>query len=136
MRTPNKTQEMKRIWTEFNTKTHAQCLALGPHKCMLINYERLVLNLEQTMRRVVGFLGISWTEDYLHHERFVRNRIRVRENGWSTDQVARPVYLSALTEWSNLSFVSTSEFADSAHVYTEFGYNITSETYEYFEETV
>jgi hypothetical protein len=99
---------------------------------MMINYERLVL--KSMMRRVVRFLGISWTNDFLHHEDFVGSKVRVREGGWSSDQVAKPIYLSSLTDWKNKSIVKTSYFVDNATFYQTFGYNINSETYEYFKE--
>jgi protein-tyrosine sulfotransferase len=48
-----------------------QCELLGPDKCMMVHYEKLVLFPEEMSRKILEFLDIPWSENVLHHEDFV-----------------------------------------------------------------
>ena len=39
--------------------------------CLPVYYERLVLDTERTVRRVLQFLGLPWTDAVLRHQDFV-----------------------------------------------------------------
>ena len=49
-----------------------QCEQLGVGtRCLPVYYERLVLDAERTMRRVLRFLGLPWADAVLRHQDFV-----------------------------------------------------------------
>ncbi|KAK8738589.1 hypothetical protein OTU49_003954 [Cherax quadricarinatus] len=44
-----------------------ECRMLGPHHCLPVHYEALVLNPRKTLERVLEFLEVEWDEAVLHH---------------------------------------------------------------------
>lgn len=75
-----------------------QCKRVGPNFCLRVHYEKLVLQPVAMMKRILGFLGIPWSDNVLHHEQHLGN-ISLSNMEKSTDQVQRPLYLEALTSW-------------------------------------
>lgn len=58
-------------WNRAVETMHQQCRALGAARCLLVRYEALVLQPEETMRAVLAFLGLPWSARVLHHERYI-----------------------------------------------------------------
>jgi len=63
---------------EFNyTKVvplqYNQCAKLGPNVCLPVYYEQLVLHPKKWMYKILNFLGVSWNETVLHHEKHIDN---------------------------------------------------------------
>jgi hypothetical protein len=122
-------------WNEMNTSFYEQCTkVVGKSKCLIVHYERLVLNLERTMRRVTDFLGVTWTNDFLSHQRFVGSRIKVSEMEWSTPQIKRPVYLDSLNSWRNVTSYKSIYFEVKGSMYKKFGYNLKVDNYDYLKD--
>ena len=59
-------------WSQNAQQLLDQCQQLGiGTRCLPVYYERLILNTEHTVRRVLRFLGLPWTDDVLRHQNFV-----------------------------------------------------------------
>lgn len=58
-------------WNSAIEAMYAQCLHVGPHRCMPVYYEQLALHPREWMVRILRFLKIPWNETVLHHEEFV-----------------------------------------------------------------
>ncbi|KAH9524266.1 Protein-tyrosine sulfotransferase 2 [Bulinus truncatus] len=58
-------------WNSALETMYAQCLHVGPSKCMPVYYEQLALHPREWMERILGFLKIPWNESVLHHEDYV-----------------------------------------------------------------
>jgi protein-tyrosine sulfotransferase len=123
-------------WNEFNERVLQQCSSLAVEKrCMMIHYERLVLNLNETMRQVAAFLNVTWTEDFLHHKDFVGSRIVYRKQGWSAKQIKRAVNRDALIKWRRHVTFEKSRVDEHASVYKKLGYDMSEENgYEYLDK--
>ena len=59
-------------WSRGTQALLEQCEQLGVGtRCLPVYYERLVLDTERTVRRVLRFLGLPWTDTVLRHQDFV-----------------------------------------------------------------
>jgi protein-tyrosine sulfotransferase len=128
----------KRIlqWNTFNTNVNEQCNTIGSQRCILVHYERLILNFNQTMRKLVKFLGVEWTDRFMHHEKYVATRIKVSEVEWSTEQIKQPVFSGALYSWMNRTadlFNLTMTVEKLAKVHRLIGYDLSQINYEYLK---
>jgi protein-tyrosine sulfotransferase len=52
-----------------------QCTQVGKDKCLIVRYEELVLQPKKTIKTILKFLGLSWVDAVLHHEKFISKRI-------------------------------------------------------------
>ncbi|XP_078451442.1 protein-tyrosine sulfotransferase 1-like [Lampetra fluviatilis] len=88
-------------WSRAVEGMHAQCLAVGPRRCMAVRYETLALRPEATMREALAFLGLPWEAAVLHHEDMIGKAggVSLSKVERSTDQVVKPVNLEALARW-------------------------------------
>ena len=86
-------------WQSSVNSQYAQCKRAGPHSCMPVFYEQLVLHPEGTMRNVSSFLGIDFDPAVLSHEKQVGDKVEVSKQGWSSSQIIKPVNLEALDDW-------------------------------------
>lgn len=43
----------------------------GPSVCLPVYYERLVLEPENQMKRILNFLGVEWDDIVIHHEQAI-----------------------------------------------------------------
>jgi hypothetical protein len=121
-------------WNVYNMRVGGQCERLGKEKCMMVYYEKLVLNFNRTMSRVCRFLDIGWTDDFLRHEAFVGGRVKVSEVEWSTRQIKRPLYADSLTAWTKETSFEDVNVEAFANMTTKFGYDMNSKDYNYFIE--
>ena len=64
-------------------KTHVGSAAEGASaltttpRCMPVHYELLVQEPEKWMRRVYNYIGLPFNPDVLHHQNFIKKRIRL-----------------------------------------------------------
>lgn len=88
-------------WNHAAELMHQQCRAMGPDKCLPVQYERLVLRPRETLRRVLSFLQLPWEEAVLHHERYINrpHGVALSPVERSSDQVVKPVNREALDKW-------------------------------------
>jgi protein-tyrosine sulfotransferase len=88
------------VLTKWNTaiqSMYQQCIST-PQTCLPVYYEQLVLHPESQLRKISTFLGLSWQDAMVNHEKYVGN-IGISSVEKSTSQVQKPVYLEALTAW-------------------------------------
>ena len=85
-------------WNSYNSIVLRQCRKVGS-KCLKVKYEDLVTDTKNTLKKVVNFLDLSWTDEFLHHEKYVGNKIVVSQTEWSTDQIKQRIYTDSLRSW-------------------------------------
>ncbi|XP_041977775.1 protein-tyrosine sulfotransferase [Aricia agestis] len=113
-------------WNHAVELMYAQCRALGPTRCLLVRYEALVLAPERTMRRVLDFLQLPWSDAVLHHERYINqpNGVALSNVERSSDQVVRAVNLDALHKWvGQIPADVRDDMADVAPMLSVLGYD-------------
>lgn len=86
-------------WNTIIEQMYAQCIEIGSESCMPVYYEQLVLHPEKTMKNILNFLNISWSDNVIHHEKFIGDEISLSKVERSSDQVIKPVNLEALSSW-------------------------------------
>jgi protein-tyrosine sulfotransferase len=86
-------------WSLIIENMYAQCMLVGPARCLPVYYEKLVLNPEPEMKKILKFLNISWNEAVLHHEKYIGDEISLSKVERSSDQVIKPINLEALSPW-------------------------------------
>lgn len=88
-------------WNKLIEQMYSQCMVVGPTRCLPVYYEQLVLKPEKSMKTILKFLNISWSDAVLNHEQYIGDEISLSKVEKSTDQVIKPVNLEALTSWVN-----------------------------------
>ena len=113
-------------WNYNNRDYKKQCDKIGPQYCKLVKYEDLILKSNETIKDVVKFLNISWTDGFLHHEDYVGSKIKVKETEWSTGQIKKKINKEALTSWIGNLYYQDKDIK-MLTMFREFGYitNIT-----------
>lgn len=88
-------------WNSATSSMYEQCKNLGPQVCLPVYYEELVLHPEKTLRDLLKFLDLPWSDTVLHHEKYVNqpDGIELSKLERSTDQVVKPVNTEMLTKW-------------------------------------
>ena len=86
-------------WNNYNSVVYEQCVKIGKEHCMMVKYEDLVIKSKQTVMSVAQFLDLTWSEDFLSHEKYVGSKIAVSESEWSTDQIKNPIYTKSVDGW-------------------------------------
>ena len=70
------------------------CQSLPPDRLLNVQYQELVLNREETTRKMLQFCGLEWQDACLYPED--NNRSVLTPSVW---QVRQPVYTSSLNRW-------------------------------------
>ncbi|XP_077016827.1 protein-tyrosine sulfotransferase 2 isoform X1 [Tamandua tetradactyla] len=88
-------------WNRAIEVMYAQCLEVGKDKCLPVYYEQLVLHPRRSLKLILDFLGIAWSDAVLHHEDLIGKPggVSLSKIERSTDQVIKPVNLEALSKW-------------------------------------
>jgi protein-tyrosine sulfotransferase len=58
-------------WNNMIKTMFVQCELLGRDKCLMVYYEKLVLEPKESMKKILEFLNLPWNENVLHHEDFI-----------------------------------------------------------------
>ena len=73
---------------------------LNPMRIYTVDYERLVRNKEEEMRKLLDFLELPWDPAILNHHEKLRGTVDGREQtpppALASDQAAKPVYDSSI----------------------------------------
>ncbi|VDM47353.1 unnamed protein product [Toxocara canis] len=76
------------------------CISLSVCVCAFkVHYERLVLDSRTEMRKILQFIDVEWSEDVLHHEKFVEKYVKLSPGEYSSSQVRMPIHREALSNW-------------------------------------
>jgi hypothetical protein len=86
-------------WNLMYKKAWAECLDLTDKRCLMIKYENLITNPETVLRNLCNFLHIEFTQSFLQHYKYIGSKIFLENNGWSSDQVKKPIYKDSLMPW-------------------------------------
>ena len=86
-------------WLEVNERALENCIKVGPTNCLQVRYEDLVLQPEITIRKIIKFLNLKWTNKFLNHQDYIGNEIKVDKNGWSTHQIVKPINSESINSW-------------------------------------
>ncbi|XP_010827156.1 PREDICTED: protein-tyrosine sulfotransferase 2 [Bison bison bison] len=89
-------------WNKAIEVMYAQCMEVGRDKCLPVYYEQLVLHPRRSLKVILDFLGIAWSDAVLHHEDLIGKPggVSLSKIERSTDQVIKPVNLEALSKWT------------------------------------
>jgi hypothetical protein len=109
-------------WNSYNSIVLRQCRKVGS-KCLKVKYEDLVTDTKNTLKKVVNFLDLSWTDEFLHHEKYVGNKIVVSQTEWSTDQIKQKIYTESLRNWVGNVNYNENEVRKLFPMLSELGYN-------------
>ena len=55
-------------WSQAMEVMYALCMEVGKDKCLPVYYEQLVLHPRRSLKVILDFLGIAWSDAVLHHE--------------------------------------------------------------------
>lgn len=61
-------------WKKKNEPALRECQEMGPNYCHIVIYEHLVNTPEVIIRNVTNFLRLSWSDELLHHDRYLNNK--------------------------------------------------------------
>ncbi|EPY80347.1 hypothetical protein CB1_000841010 [Camelus ferus] len=89
-------------WNKAIEVMYAQCMEVGKDKCLPVYYEQLVLHPRRSLKLILDFLGIAWSDAVLHHENLIGKPggFSLSKIERSTDQVIKLVNLEALSKWT------------------------------------
>ena len=81
------------LWEKYN-----KFLDIDKHT---IKYEDVVINFDQTLKNLLKFLGISWSDDLKNFHLTAQKRGMI--NTPSYNQVNTPIYSKSISRWKNYS---------------------------------
>jgi hypothetical protein len=110
------------VWNNNNRLINSDCKNLGPNVCKRVRYEDLILNTKEVVKNVTEFVGLSWTDEFLHHEKYVGNKIAISDIEWSTDQIKHKIYNDSLRSWEGKVNYDQKAFDLKFRMLREFGY--------------
>ena len=65
-----------------------QCMEVGPKYCIQVKYEDLVLHPRPTLKKILDFADLEWTENVMEHQKHMEH-ISLSAVEKSTDQVIK-----------------------------------------------
>ena len=74
-------------WKNLNEKAIRDCDQIGSDHCLRVKYEDLVLHPEKTLRNMISFLDIPWTNEFLNHQNHIGDDIKISKTEWSSHQI-------------------------------------------------
>ena len=86
-------------WNNITEIMYDQCLKIGSDRCLIVFYEKLVLQPKIEIVKILKFLNVPWNEAVLNHEKYIGDEISLSKSEKSSDQVIKPVYLDGLNSW-------------------------------------
>lgn len=109
-------EDCLRRWNSLTARMASQCQKAGRERCLQVPYELLVQQPEKWTKIIAEFIGIPWRESMLHHEAYVgvKGGVDLSLAEKSTDQVVKPIYVNALTNWTG--FYSDSILRDMHNI--------------------
>ena len=85
-----------------------QCMEVGPKYCIQVKYEDLVLHPRPTLKKILEFADLEWTENVMEHQKHMEH-ISLSAVEKSTDQVIKEMISKNmfLTKMGHLGVSST-----------------------------
>ena len=106
------------IWNYFNKIGYNQCQSVGFNNCMTVRYENLITDSENTIKRVLNFLNIEFTPDFLRHYEFKG------DISYSNSRVADKIKPDRLKSWEGIMNYNKTFIQKKFKMMKEFGYNL------------
>jgi len=85
-------------WSRAIQQMYDQCMEVGPKYCIQVKYEDLVLHPRPTLKKILEFADLEWTENVMEHQKHMEH-ISLSAVEKSTDQVIKPLYTDSLNSW-------------------------------------
>ena len=70
-------QQMLEAWSKMINRMYQNCQHLGPQVCLPVHYEKLVISPRDQMKKITDFIGVSFSENTLEHEKHIGDEIRL-----------------------------------------------------------
>ena len=118
-------------FTHLDTSVQLYCQVMSlwqrytevlPLNQLQVRYEDLLDNPEVTLRQVLAFLGVPWSDKVLQHVEHVAERGKI--DSASYGQVSRPLYLSSRDRWQRYRKYLEPYFAQLRPWCERFGYSL------------
>lgn len=93
--------EILTYWNSKNKLGYGFCNEMGAAKCHLVKYENLVTQPEPTIRDITQFLGLEWTDNLLHHDRFLNGNISLSKEPIFADIQKNQINNQSIGKWRN-----------------------------------
>uniref|UniRef100_A0A914E108 Protein-tyrosine sulfotransferase n=1 Tax=Acrobeloides nanus TaxID=290746 RepID=A0A914E108_9BILA len=89
------------IWNGMIASMANQCANLGS-LCLMVHYERLILDTKSEIQRILNFLRVPFYEKILEHEKYMNrngDKVQISQSMLSLDQVTHKIYKKKLHSW-------------------------------------
>ena len=90
-----------RYWNSKNSLAFNVCKSIGPEYCHMVKYEDLVRTPEPVIHSVVDFLGLTWTDEMLHHDRHLVKDIKLSNLSIFSDMQKGKINDKSIGKWRN-----------------------------------
>ena len=103
-------------WNDVNSKAYVDCKKIGADKCLMVKYEDLVTDSEKTIRKVLEFTDIEFSQDFLHHE-------QANDIDFSNDRSKLKINTEKLNSWDGKIDYDKKKL-ENLEMFKKFGYKI------------
>ena len=90
-------------WDRRNRIGYTACQQLGPHKCLIVKYEQLVVSPKPVIMNLLEFLELEFNESYLNHKDFFGTEIKYDKNLKDANEAAinlkKDIFTNSLKLW-------------------------------------
>lgn len=91
--------ELLKLWNSDNEIAYNKCLKTGPNYCKMVRYENLVNRPQEEIKKLAEFLGLSWTNRLLNHEKYIDTKIKMSKTEWSRKGLEKKINNASLRNW-------------------------------------
>jgi hypothetical protein len=110
-------------WNKWNRLYYPLCVKAGKEHCKLVRYEDLVQKPVQVMQEVVNFLGISWTDKFLEHHKYIGTDIKIAKGEQSLYGIKNEINNKSLGNWiGNVENYDANKVNENIDMLKFFGY--------------
>lgn len=88
-------------WNKINSYALNACKSIGPEYCHMVKYEDLVRRPEPVIHSVVDFLGLTWTDEMLHHDRHLIKDIKLSNLSIFSEMQNGKINDKSIGKWRN-----------------------------------
>jgi protein-tyrosine sulfotransferase len=89
-------------WNFSAKKGYESCIRMGTSHCKLVKYENLTNEPEKTLREIVTFLEIPWTNRLLHHYKYLGKSISLSKEPVFVNIQKRKINNASVGKWKSL----------------------------------
>ena len=83
---------------------YQQCTRLTESHCIIVKYENLITQSKKEIKRVLDFLGESWSDNVMKHHELIGSEVELSKQEWSSQDIVKPINSLSLNSWENLTF--------------------------------